>query len=211
MKTVFLSLVASSIACGQAPVLHCGALDYVSAPAALSRVESASYPELGRRDVRLRAFRSSTDFLQTRFSIARFLLPLPMRYFIEVNPAMFDRAVPEVGLCAILAHELGHVVELGSGNRLRRIGLVRLLSKHYTAGFERRTDLVAIERGYAQGLIAYRRWVYQNIPASSVARKRENYFTPEEIELIDKRLRSDPTLAERWRRHVPRDLAEARK
>ncbi len=190
--------------------LSCGAVRFDGMSRALDRVRDASFAEIARKDIRIGAFHGSADYLQTRFHVGRFFLPVPMRYYIEVNPALFDRAAPEAAVCAMLAHELGHAAELGRGSRLRVFGLIRMLSKRYTARFERRTDLVAIERGYAEGLIAYRNWVYANIPASAAAQKRRNYFAPDEIEVIARHLREDPKLAERWRRNPPRDLDQAK-
>jgi hypothetical protein len=85
-------------------------------------VRRTSFPELAHVDLRVRIFRSHADYLRTRFSLSRFLLLMPMRYFADVNPALFQDQPPSDGVCAILAHELGHVVSLSRGNRIRRFG-----------------------------------------------------------------------------------------
>lgn len=144
-------------------------------------VRRTSFPELAHVDFRVRTFRSHADYLRTRFSLSRFLLLMPMRYFADVNPALFQEQAPSDGVCAIVAHELAHIVSLSRGNRIRRFGLVRLLSKRQTAKFERRTDLEAINRGYGDGLRTYRKWVYAHIPPHKLPEKRRNYFSPEEI------------------------------
>ena len=112
-------------------------------------ISGTSFPELAHVDLRVRSFRSQSDYFRTRFSLSRFLLLMPMRYFVDVNPALFQEQAPSDGVCAILAHELVHVVSLSRGNRIRRLGLVRLLSKRTDCTkFERRADLEAIHRGY---------------------------------------------------------------
>jgi hypothetical protein len=172
----------------------------------LQSILDTSYPELTHVDLRVRSFRSQSDYFRTRFSLSRFLLPMRMRYFVDVNPALFQEQAPSEGVCAILAHELVHVVSLSRGNRIRRLGLVRLLSKGQTTKFERRADLEAIHRGYGDGLKSYREWVYVHIPPSKLQEKRRNYFSPEEIAAIEKKLLEQPDLFAYWSEHVPMNL-----
>lgn len=166
------------------------------------------FPELRDVDVSVRTFRSDSDFFRSRFSLVRYFFLLHMKYYIEGNSTAFARGLPEDGLCAIVAHELSHIITLSRGNRIRRFGLIRLLSKKHTAVFERRADLAAIGRGYGEGLKSYRHWLYGHIPPDKVEMKRRNYFSPEEIEAMEKRLEADPTLLEKWAKHVPKNLAE---
>lgn len=105
-----------------------------------------------------------------------------------------------------MAHELVHVVSLSRFNRIRRFGLVRLLSKRQTAKFERRTDLEAIHRGYGDGLKSYREWVYAHIPPHKLPEKRRNYFSPDEIGAIQILLAKRPELFGYW--NVPMSLQE---
>ena len=184
------------------------ALTLDTTAAMMQTVKGGSFPELASADLRMRRFHSPSDYLQTRFSLPRFFLLRPMRYFVEINPGLFQQQAPSDGVCAILAHELSHVVSLSRGNRLRRFGLIRLLSKGYTAKFERATDLEAIRRGYAEGLKSYRVWVYAHVPSNRVAAKRRNYFSPEEVEVIQTKLAQKPELLGYWRRHVPMNLGQ---
>ena len=179
-----------------------------AASAVILDVRSTAFPELGHIDVRVRTFRSQYDYLRTRFSVSRFLLFMPIQYFVDVNPALFKEQAPSDGVCAILAHELVHVVSLSRGNRIRRLGLVRLLSKRQTAKFERRADLEAIHRGYGDGLRSYRKWVYAHISPNKLPEKRRNYFSPEEISAIQILLQERPELVGYWNAHVPMSLQE---
>jgi hypothetical protein len=172
----------------------------------LQDIRATSYPELVNVDLRVRSFRSQSDYFRTRFSLSRFLLPIGMRFFVDVNPALLQEQAPLDGVCAILAHEMAHVVSLSRGNRIRRLGLLRLLSKGQMTKLERRTDLEAIHRGYGDGLKNYRTWVYVHIPPSKVQEKRRNYFSPEEIAAIEKKLLLQPDLFAYWSEHVPMSL-----
>jgi hypothetical protein len=193
----------------QAAVTGGGANDAIAAvnPVIVS-VRGSSFPELGRIDLRVRAFRSQSDYFRTRFSLSRFLLFMPMRYFVDINPSLFQRQAPSDGLCAIMAHELAHVVSLSHGNRIRRLGLIRLISERSTVKFERGADLEAIHRGYGDGLKAYRSWVYTHIPPGKLPQKLRTYFPPDEIRAIQVKLREQPDLFEYWSRHVPTNLQE---
>ena len=179
-----------------------------AASAVILDLRGTSFPELAHIDLRVRTFRSQSDYLRTRFSLSRFLLFMPMQYFVDVNPALFQEQAPSDGVCAILAHELVHIVSLSRSNRIRRFGLVRLLLKRQTAKFERRTDLEAIHRGYGNGLRSYRKWVYAHISPNKLPEKRRNYFSPEEIGAIQILLQERPELFGYWRRHVPMNLQE---
>lgn len=174
----------------------------------LNVVRDASFPELQSKAVKSRTFESSTDYFRTRFSVTRFFLWLPMHYFVEVNPRIENSGPPAESTCAILAHELVHLSRMSHGNRLHLFGLVRLASASYTARFERSTDLEAIRRGYGPGLVTFREWVYKNIPAKALDRKKRNYFSPEEIAAILLLTKTQPDLFAYWNNHVPMNLEQ---
>lgn len=174
----------------------------------MQTVRKTSFPELKNVDVRIRLFNSRSDFFRTRFSVGRYLFCMKMRFFIEVNAKVFDLQSPEEGLRAIIAHELGHVLFMQQRNRIELLSLVRLASKNYTARFERQTDLEAISRGYAAGLIEYRKWLYEHIPAANLEEKKRDYFSPEEISAITEALKKRPELLSYWKKNVPMNLAD---
>jgi hypothetical protein len=174
----------------------------------IQRVERSAFPELVHIDLRVHAFRSQSDYFRTRFSWSHFLLLMRMRYFVDVNPALLQRQAPSDGVCAILVHGFAHVVSLSRGNRIRRLGLIRLISERYTVKVERGADLEAIHRGYGDGLKAYRTWVYNHIPPDRLQQKLRTYFSPEEIAAIQTKLQEQPDLFDYWKRHIPRNLQE---
>jgi hypothetical protein len=207
-RWVSLWLTLASAAVAETPAV-CTAGSRADITADVRTVKSAAFPELKEVNVATRPFHSEADYFRTRFSVTRFLFLLPMRFRVEVNPKLFSEGAPGDGVCAILAHELVHVAELKRGNRLRRLGLVRLLSARYTARFERKTDLEAIALGYGDGLKSYRAWAYGHVPPGKVEEKRRRYLSPEEITAIEQGLRENPELLEYWRKHVPMSLVEA--
>ena len=85
-------------------------------------------------------------------------------------------------------HELAHVVDYANGNRVRLLGLIRLASPRFRERFETRTDVEALQRGYAQGLKQYRIWLYQHVSAGVLQEKRRDYLTPEEIDAIQRQI-----------------------
>jgi hypothetical protein len=110
-----------------------------------------------------------------------------------------------------LAHELVHSLYYKSKNRLQLFGLISLIGTDFTLKFERRADLVAIERGYGEGLIKYREWLYQNISPKSVIEKKRDYFTPEEIKFLIFEQNKNPDLLKKLRKNVPKNLEEIKK
>jgi hypothetical protein len=172
----------------------------------VDEVIKASYPELAKTNIQVRAFNDDADYFRTIFSFNRFLLGRKMQYVIRVNPRLFELAAPEAGIRAIIAHELAHVFDFQGKNRVKLLGLVRLASKKSTARFERRTDLQAISRGYGEGLKTYRLWLYQHVPAKKLTEKKRNYFSPEEIDAIEAKLKANPSRLSYWFKHVPLKL-----
>jgi hypothetical protein len=167
-----------------------------------------SFPSLEGVDIRLKVFRSDSDYFRTSFSAVRFTTGVRMQYFVSVNPEWRRQGAPVQGVRSILAHELAHVDDLRRGNRIRLFRLMGLLSKTRAARFERRADLNAIVRDYGSGLIAYRTWLYDHIPLNKLAEKRRDYFSPEEIDAIVAAATQRPDLLDYWIHHVPMNLAD---
>ncbi|MEN3333602.1 MAG: hypothetical protein V7641_2967 [Blastocatellia bacterium] len=174
----------------------------------VNEIKAAAYPELRDADIQVKLFNSEADYFRARFAIRQFFTGRRMRYLVFVNAGAFTRQAPEAGLRAIIAHELAHVLYFSQRNRLQLFGLVRLATKGFTARFERWADLQAIARGYGEGLKAYRRWLYRNIPAKSLEEKQRDYFSPEEIDAIVSATQQRPEMLVYWLKHVPRSLDE---
>jgi len=172
-------------------------------------VIAASYPELRSADIRIKLFRSESDYFRASFSFCRFFFHKKMRYHILANRKLIERQAPENEIRAIIAHELGHVLYFKRRNRIELLGLIRLLSPDFTIHFEKWPDLQAISRGYGAGLKEYREWLYLHIPAKKIAEKRRNYYSPEEIDHLASVLQKHPEKLTDWLKHVPKKpLAE---
>ncbi len=169
----------------------------------ITEVIEKSYPELKTQKIEVKTFKSDSDYFRSRFSFAKYLTFQKMRYIIFVNPKVFAGQAPQNGIRSIIAHELAHVLYYVERNRFELLGLASLSSKSLTQKFERKADLEAIARGYGKGLIEYRKWLYQNIPAKSLAEKERNYFTPQEIDLMLEILQQNPQTIEKWRKKIP--------
>ncbi len=174
----------------------------------VERVRAASFPELGRLDIRVKTLKSDSDFFHARFAFHQFFFFERMSYLITVNPAVFKLQAPPDGLDAITAHELSHVLYYSSRRRLRLLGLVRLASENSNARFERGADLEAISRGYGEGLKEYREWLYYNVPTKALQEKKRNYFTPPEIDALLFRIHNQPALLGSWLKKPPLNLQE---
>jgi len=173
--------------------------------ALVDEIIAASYPELKGADIRIKPFRSRSDYFKARFGFPQYFFSR-MRYLVFANPRVFELRAPEAGVRAIIAHELGHILYFKRRNRVRLMGLMRLTSKRFSAEFERWADLKAISLGYGEGLKEYRRWLYRNVSASKLAEKQRNYFSPEEIDAILTASRRRPELIDYWLKRVPLSL-----
>lgn len=170
----------------------------------LSAIVGNSFPELENEKIKVETFKSESDFFKARFSFTRFLTFQNINYIIFVNPKIYRSEVSEEAIIAILAHELAHALYYKEKNRFQLLGLVSLADKNFTAKFERKADLQAIKKGYGEGLIKYREWLYKQISEKALAEKKHNYFTPEEIKAIMKK----PAKIDFWMKNVPRSLGE---
>ena len=103
-----------------------------------------------------------------------------LQYEIHVNPHAFALGLEGEALDGVIAHELAHTLDYESRS-LVQIG-AELLSDE--PSFERRTDLVAIDRGYGRHLLAYRIWQFGVLAKEQVAQKKRIYYGPLEMTLL---------------------------
>ena len=101
-------------------------------------VQSSSFPELAKKDIRIDQFTSGSDYFQARFSIPRFILGRRMRYVIRVNSGATLLTAPEEASRAIIAHELAHLAYYAKGNRLHLLSLLRFPGKGFRERLTRR-------------------------------------------------------------------------
>lgn len=169
----------------------------------VSEIVERSFPELDGRSFRFGTFSSESTYFKTRFSFTRLFTFRRTGFVLDVNPAVFALCPPPEGLPAIIAHELAHAEHYRRNGGFKLFGLIKLADSDSLAKFERRADLTAIAKGYGPGLKIYREWLYRNIPEKHIAKKKRNYFTPEEIEMISEAFESSPSVIIHLSKKVP--------
>lgn len=174
----------------------------------VSEIVQRSFPKIKLAKIRIKTFKSETNFFKARFSFTRFLTFQRMRHLLYVNPEVYRRNAPEDSVKAILAHELAHILYYTKKNRFELLGLASLASNGFSAKFERKADLEAVARGYGEGLIQYRSWLYRNIPSNNISKKKRSYFSPQEIQAMLDVLKVKPEMIDVWRKRVPLNVEE---
>ncbi len=151
-------------------------------------------------------------FLESNFTIGRFLFGSP-NYKIGVNPIIFDHHISDLALEGILAHELVHSEDYYNGSTLRTIIPIgyKVSRKKKRIQYERKTDLKTIIYGYAKGLMAYKNFQYPLLSPKQLKKKKEEYLTPDEVELVDRIKKKHPLLIQKWLKgKIPVDLRQFR-
>jgi hypothetical protein len=174
----------------------------------VDNVRAASFPQLKDVEITLHSMRSDYIYLESRFTFSSFFFARKLSYMILFNPEAIARKVPSDGLRAIVAHELAHVDYYKRESRMGLFSLIQLLRAPWAARFERSADLEAIALGYGPGLQSYRKWLYRNVPASRMDEKKRDYFSPEEIEAIQRAAERNPKIMAVFTACIPRDRAE---
>jgi hypothetical protein len=187
-------------------------------PAAVERlrarivdVRNASFPELSTLPLEVEPFTSDRVFFMSNVDVVAALDgALVLR--LLVNVAVLQNGPSEAAIDAILAHELAHSLDyaerFSGAGRAGLLGLLPMLVwPPAEEDVERRTDLVAVARGYGLGLIAYRRWLYATLPAEAVLEKRRVYYSPLELDWLTRVARRCPTALAAALRAPPRSAA----
>jgi len=184
--------------------------------ALVTQVVNDSFPELPLDRISIKGARKDPFvFFWAQPEFGSVLNPFAeTTYRVFYNTRLFDTnsqiaPLPYEAVRSILAHELGHVSDYETTTfGLLRTGWTQVVHGKSESRNERRTDLGAIARGYADGLKTYRRWIYGTLSGDDLARKREIYFTPEEISLVEWAIGEYPELIQYWRRTPPLSLQQ---
>ncbi len=151
---------------------------------ALMATRTCSFPELSSVNIELRESHSEEYLFETDIVRSSLWMSGRPRIYLLYLSSRFDASTLSAqALEAILAHELQHVLDY------ERWSLVRLAffyaryswNADYRHNYERETDRRVLARGYADGLIEYREWLYAGLSPEQVVRKRRDYLSPEEI------------------------------
>ncbi len=209
---VFVLLAGTSYVaakCGDPPKFDSSEIVRMTC-ALIEEVVAESYPELRGREFKIEIFNSESTFFKTRFSFTKLLTFRRAVFIVGVNPKAFESGASKDALRAIIAHELAHADLFRTNGGFKAFGMIGLLNARSLAKFERRADLVAIEKGYGHGLKAYREWLYKNVPKKYLAKKMRNYFSPTEIELILFARSVNSDIISKLMKDVPLSLVETK-
>jgi hypothetical protein len=150
--------------------------------------ENDDFSLLKDMDIQLRFYNDDQYFFKT------FLKPLHIffksekrTYFIDINEKVFQCSPSPVALEAILAHELYHIKDYAEYKTKNFFSLLwKMAGKKRRSQYERHTDLRTLNahEKYADGLIEYRKWIYQRLDEKGLIKKKFFYLTPQEIDEI---------------------------
>ena len=162
--------------------LSAGPESYRIVDSLLTELRRRSFPELAGVEVTLNQIRSPSDYFTSGTELRTIWNGGRKRsYLVYVNPRLYRDPPSRDALLAVMAHELGHIVDY---ERRSATGLAGFTVRYLTrdrARYERETDLGALRRGYGCGLIDYREWLYRHVSPAAAAAKRRDYLTPAEI------------------------------
>ena len=151
---------------------------------ALIATRARSFPELSTVSLELRESHSEEYLFETDIVRSSLWMPGRPRGYLLYLSSRFDTSTLSARAQeAILAHELQHVLDYESWSlaRLAFFYARYSWSADYRRNYERETDRRVLARGYADGLIEYRVWLYARLSPEQVERKRRDYLSPEEI------------------------------
>lgn len=150
----------------------------------MNEIRHEFYSEFDSLNITVREFNSEAYFLQAKVDVKTlFKAKVKRKYYIEINPKIYDCAPSPAALKAILIHELEHINDYNemSSAQISELGVKYAASKKYRAAYERATDVKVLVKGQAQGLIEYRHWIYAKLSPRELELKKFYYLTPEEI------------------------------
>ena len=115
-----------------------------------------------------------------------YLINLTDNMHVEDRIAIHE--LPEDVLVGWFAHELGHVCDYLHRGLLRMVqfGLGYLLLPNYRAGAERIADIFAVEHGFAESIIATKKYILDHSGLSPSYKRRIElyYMSPDEVAMI---------------------------
>ena len=143
----------------------------------------ALVPELDSVSITLDSIESESTFLAANVDLATAgNPPFERDYRIQINPLLLSDPPSTDGVVAILVHELKHILDYTTMEQNEFLEFALWYAQGDVAIYERETDLFSMERGCAEGLITFREWLYSRISPEALEEKKQNYYTPEEIQ-----------------------------
>lgn len=150
---------------------------------ATERLIAAHFPLLEGTELKVQGIDSASVFLATDIAIPS-LFTAKRDYILYLNPTLERNPISGKALTAILVHELTHFNDYQKMNiaELAVFYLKILTNPEFNTSYERATDRHVFKLGYADGIKAYREWLYPQLTEKDLAIKLKNYYTPGEID-----------------------------
>lgn len=176
------------------------------APPLVAEVKRASFPELANEPLRVGL--EDEPFVGGRALFApcaSLVLGGARDYQVRFNEAVVHDDTRRY----VAVHELAHIVDYHARDARGLWGFVAEIAVAPWLS-ERRADVIVVEKGYVQELVAYRRWQREwmrHAPDALAARKR-NYFTPNEARAADDVRVRCPDVFRTFRETPPQNIRE---
>jgi hypothetical protein len=151
----------------------------------IHHLQKTTHSDIADVEIKLYTIDDPDYFFVSNFGWRRILLGCD-QYRIGYNPLIFEQGIGDAALEGILAHELVHTEDYHRGSTLGTllpIG-VRVSFQKSRIQYERKTDIKTIQKGFADQLIAFKKFQYPLLSEEDLAIKKQEYLTPEEIKLV---------------------------
>lgn len=149
----------------------------------MRQVQAAFHPDLAGVSVALQSMDSDQDFFAANLDLSTAGEAGPDRdYLVRYGLRVLEDPPPYAATGAILMHELQHVSDYVAMDTEELADFAIWYASGDISEYERATDEVVLEAGCAEGLKAYRLWLYGQVDDETEAQKRVDYYTPEEID-----------------------------
>lgn len=172
---------APPCACDEVPLPESQIVDVEGFSALLDVARPVFYPDLAGVPVAVETL-ADVQYFQATVDLATLADPPRERqYLVQVDPVVFDDPPNNDAFRGLIAHELGHVQDYVGMDTDALVSFALWYAGGDVADYERATDVKALQRGCATGLVAYWDWLYAHVDGELLATKQQNYLMPDEI------------------------------
>jgi hypothetical protein len=148
------------------------------------------FPELRDQSIEVVPLKTEYDYFAV--DVENIFKSLSERkYLLQVNPLVFSLQIPKNAFEAVMVRELALVAEYIKRDSqalfFLNLEYIFLGSSQSIIDIERQADRMAVQKGFGPGLISYRNWLYEQIPANRAVLKKKIYLSNDEMRQIQAR------------------------